>query len=360
MNLYYAEGDQQVGPIGKTELQGLIKDKKLNSRTLVWEPGMESWQELGVFVRGKTRGTQKSETPQETASEIPCSHCGNIYNQADTVLIKKSRVCASCKPLVLQKIKEGVSTRSARTSDLYGSLQKGITGQYKINVSEIISEAWQLTNGSKLVIIGGVFITWIISALVQQIVSIPLAVFFGIFATTFEKAMGTPESAVLLTAGIFIFSMFIGFASVLIQAPMMAGLEMIGVRRSMDYPISIKYIFNYFKYFIPLALTWLIMSVLIILGFLFFVIPGIYLSVATLLALQLVADRQFGPWKAIKTSIQATTHNWFAIFLLFLALFLIMALSCIPLGIGLIWTLPLCLVAKGILYRNIFGVMEPE
>ena len=51
MNLYYAEGDQQVGPIGKVELQSLIKSKKVNNKTLVWQPGMESWQELGLFVR---------------------------------------------------------------------------------------------------------------------------------------------------------------------------------------------------------------------------------------------------------------------------------------------------------------------
>ncbi len=360
MNLYYAEGDQQVGPIGKAELRGLIKAKKLNAKSLVWEPGMESWQELGLYVRGKTRGAQKSEMPQETASQLACSQCGKIYNQTDTVLIKDSRVCAACKPLVLQKLKEGLPTRSAQTADLYGSLQKGITGQYTVNVSEIISEAWELTKGSKLVIVGALFTTWIISAIIQQLISIPVAIIIGVFAATFQKSMATPEAAVLLTAGIFIFSMLIGFGSVMIQAPMVAGLEMIGVRRAVGYPISVKSVFSYFKQFIPLALTWLLMTVLVTLGFLFLIIPGIYLAVATFLALQLVADRKFGPWQAIKTSIKATTHNWFAIFLLLLALFLITAVSCVPLGIGLIWTLPLCFVAKGILYRNIFGVMESE
>jgi uncharacterized membrane protein len=102
------------------------------------------------------------------------------------------------------------------------------------------------------------------------------------------------------------------------------------------------------------------MSILVMLGFLLLVIPGIYLAVATFFALQLVADRQLGPWQAIKTSIKATTHNWFPIFLILLALSLIMAVSCIPLGIGLIWTLPLLFIAKGILYRNIFGVVESE
>ena len=53
MNLYYADGEQQVGPIGKVELQDLIRAKKVNTKTLVWQDGMESWQELGVFVRNR-------------------------------------------------------------------------------------------------------------------------------------------------------------------------------------------------------------------------------------------------------------------------------------------------------------------
>jgi hypothetical protein len=35
----------------------------------------------------------------------------------------------------------------------------------------------------------------------------------------------------------------------------------------------------------------------------------------------------------------------------------IMMISMIPLGIGLIWTVPMFIVAQGILYRTIFGVL---
>lgn len=34
-------------------------------------------------------------------------------------------------------------------------------------------------------------------------------------------------------------------------------------------------------------------------------------------------------------------------------------LSAIPLGIGLVWTLPLAFIAIGVLYRTIFGVLPP-
>ena len=43
MQLYYADGDRQIGPIDKAELQSLIKAKKIDSKTLVWQPGMTEW-----------------------------------------------------------------------------------------------------------------------------------------------------------------------------------------------------------------------------------------------------------------------------------------------------------------------------
>lgn len=360
MNLYYADGERQVGPIGRAELKALIKNRQINAKSLVWEPGMESWQELGAYVRRKAHGKPEFEPSKSTASQAPCSQCGKHFNHGDMVRIKNVWVCASCKPFFLQKIKEGVQTGLVRQRDIYGSLEKGVKGRYEVNVSEILAEAWRMTDGSKLVVVGSLFLIWIFGAIIQNIVAIPLTILFGIFAATFKNILATPGSAIFVTAGFMLAGMLIGFISIFAQVPLWVGLEMIGVRRSVDLPVSFRYIFNYFKYFFKLALTWLLMCILIVLGFIFFIVPGIYLSVATFLALQLVADRKFGPWQAVKTSIQAITHKWFHVFLLLLAIFGIMAISMIPLGIGLIWTWPLFIISKGILYRNIFGVLASE
>jgi uncharacterized RDD family membrane protein YckC len=113
MSLYYAEGNQQFGPVSKAELQSLIRAKKLNARTLVWQPGMETWQELGLFVRSR-----KGQENQETSSAIPvnqalCSECGHSFAEDEMIRFQESWVCAGCKPLFVQKIKEGVSVAGA-------------------------------------------------------------------------------------------------------------------------------------------------------------------------------------------------------------------------------------------------------
>jgi uncharacterized RDD family membrane protein YckC len=113
MNLYYEVGDQQVGPIGKSELQSLVKAKKLNAKTMVWQEGMESWEELSVFVRNRQgKGVQKN-SPADPVSRSVCSECGQAFAEEDMIRFQDSWVCAGCKPVFIQKVKEGVSVAGA-------------------------------------------------------------------------------------------------------------------------------------------------------------------------------------------------------------------------------------------------------
>ncbi len=357
MQLFYVDGNLRVGPIGKSQFQALIQAKKLNAKTLVWQPGMVQWEELGTFLGRRVPG---SDTMQPLADELQfaiCCECEEIHDQHDLIHIQDYWVCGSCKPLFLQKIKEGVQPRGRVIYANYGSLEKGLNGDFDLSIFEILGEGWRLTNGSKLVIIGSLFLVWIISGLIQNIVFIPLPIFVGIVGVVVEQYMGNSETIAILLGGM----LFIGFfilmiLSMMVQAPLWAGLEMIGVRRSVDLPISFRYVFEYFKQFLPLALTALIVMSFATIGFVLLIIPGIYVAVASFLAMQLVADKKMGPWSAFRTSIRAITYKWFHVFSLFIILFGLMVISMIPCGIGLIWSWPLFINTKGVLYRNIFGV----
>ncbi|MGD9260520.1 MAG: DUF4339 domain-containing protein, partial [Desulfobacterales bacterium] len=109
MNLYYADGEQQKGPIGKNELQALITAKRINTKTLVWQPGMENWQELGVFVRSRYAKAAPSHESSVPAKQSVCAECAKSFSQDEMIRFQESWVCADCKPIFIQKIKEGVS-----------------------------------------------------------------------------------------------------------------------------------------------------------------------------------------------------------------------------------------------------------
>ena len=109
MNFYYAEGERQIGPIGKTELQALVKAKKVTAKTLVWQDGMESWQELGVFIRSRSARHAPTPSAAVPVKKAVCSECRQAFAEDEMIRFQESWVCAGCKPLFVQKIKEGVA-----------------------------------------------------------------------------------------------------------------------------------------------------------------------------------------------------------------------------------------------------------
>ena len=100
------------------------------------------------------------------------------------------------------------------------------------------------------------------------------------------------------------------------------------------------------------------MVLMVGIGTVLLVIPGIYLMIGYSYAMILMLDKDMGLWKALETSRKAVTKHWFKVLGFYIVIFIISILGSIPLGIGLIWTAPLSFIAYGTLYRNIFGVSK--
>jgi uncharacterized RDD family membrane protein YckC len=154
---YYKVGDQENGPVSKAELQSLIKSNDVNAQSLVRSVEMDNWFPLIDVIRGKVGKTQSPPPPpndtilneMETAEavgdddlgaltmeekpvEAPrqpldqgamamttgsestgdtavCSQCGRIFPEDQVITFEDKMICAACKPLFVQKIKEGVA-----------------------------------------------------------------------------------------------------------------------------------------------------------------------------------------------------------------------------------------------------------
>jgi uncharacterized membrane protein len=140
-----------------------------------------------------------------------------------------------------------------------------------------------------------------------------------------------------------------------VTMPVTAGLYMLGIRRAAGLGMPVLSIFRYFNKIIPLFITALLQLILVLVGFLLLVIPGIYLTIAYFFAIPLVVEKDLSPWAALETSRKAITKCWFRTFGFVLVSALAILVGMIPLGIGLIWTLPLAMIAYGVLYRVLFG-----
>ena len=113
MNWYYVEAGQQAGPIDDAQLQELVKSGKVQPETLVWHDGMANWQPYQEVGRpGLRLATPAPATAVAAPGEAVCSECGGVFNVQDMIQLGNLRVCAQCKPILLQKLAEGAKLRA--------------------------------------------------------------------------------------------------------------------------------------------------------------------------------------------------------------------------------------------------------
>ncbi|MFK0571352.1 hypothetical protein [Endozoicomonas sp.] len=218
----------------------------------------------------------------------------------------------------------------------YGSVEKGLSGNYSLSISGLLSESWDKTRGTK----------WII----HLAMGIYMGIYLLLIMAVAVAALVVPQSGGL--------EIIIELIMLAITTPLWAGIYMIGLRRAVNAPIRAGQVLDYFSKTLPLFGLYLLMLVLMLIGFALLVIPGIYLFIAYMLAIPLMVDKKMGIWEALETSRKAITKRWFTVFGLTLVIMLINFVAMLPLGLGLIWTVPMSTIAFGILYRNIFGCSQ--
>lgn len=229
-------------------------------------------------------------------------------------------------------------------SGSYGSLEKGLAGDYIVSIGEIISEAWQKTKGNKVKF----WLAILLYAITLSVVNLII----GNSAVYFVFSLGLAESGVFILFGLVLLLFFC------INESLKAGILMLGIKIARDERVLPTEVFSHFNKLLPIAIVNGLVWTLIYAGYFLLIIPGIYLKVAYMLAVPLVVDKNMGPWQAMETSRKAITKHWFSFFGLLLIGILLFILGALPLLIGLIWVLPLLSIAFGIVYRNVFGGAE--
>ncbi|WP_419174648.1 hypothetical protein [Desulfosediminicola sp.] len=210
----------------------------------------------------------------------------------------------------------------------------GDQGKVELPILGSLKEAWEQTNGVK----GQIWLAILINILV-------LAAIDGMVT---GLAWLIPEGNVNIAVTV------IGqLGSGVVSTILTAGLIYMGVKRLKEGDIRWQDLFSGFEVAGKVIVTWLLSLILLFIGYLLLVLPGIYLTVGYALALPLVVDKKLSPWQALETSRKAIHKVWWKFFALMLLLGLISFLAAIPLGIGLIWVAPMSVVLFGVVYQTI-------
>lgn len=225
-------------------------------------------------------------------------------------------------------------------------------------VGETLGAAWDKVYGAKATI-------WAALGIL-----ILIAVGFGIIRFVGEHIPS--ESAALIVGGI------VGLIAQVIQVLMQYGLYYIGIRRGADQPISYDMMFRTFTW----DMIWRIGVLLLLISLIIYlpvgiivgafyllsnvtVMPGLfyvgcvigfillfYIGIRLGMSLGFIFDGA-GPWEAIKLSWLVTKDNVLPLLGITIISFVLIAISAIPLGIGLIWTLPWGVILYGVIYHRL-------
>jgi len=234
-----------------------------------------------------------------------------------------------------------------------GNIENAVKGDFTIDNQAILKEAWQKTIHSRLSINLGLLFILVLGTIVSLIVSDSLG---GL-----EVIINDPKATMILNV---IVTLFIW--------PFLAGIEMMGVFHAVGMKTQPKLVFSFLKRGSWVAICALLTSLLISIGLQLYILPGIFLAVALSLVIPLVVEKKLSPLQAIVLSVKALRFNWFKIFSIYLMLFSALIISTLPLlflaqsdfsvigGVIFFFCLsylaPLYYNAKGILYREIFGL----
>lgn len=214
-----------------------------------------------------------------------------------------------------------------------GSIEATLAGDSVLDIGEVIGEAWKRTKGIKRILLLGLLIVFFAVTVAVAIVMVALG--FDSRST----AVG------LVVEGIIIIMVY----------PFFAGVMLVGIRQSVDIPVSFRQLFGLYTMALPIFAVAAIQTMIVNVGLILFVLPGLYFGIAFSLAIPLKAEKDLGIVESLATSLKLVNKQFLPVAALLLLTGIAMGLSVFTI-IGPIWTIPWSVMVLGIIYRQLAGV----
>ncbi len=172
----------------------------------------------------------------------------------------------------------------------------------------------------------------------------------------FKLKMGEFVGFTVLYIVVLSIASFIPFGSLLVSAPLAAGFFMMAHHLKTRQDTDFAVFFKGFDKFGPLILLSLVSNVLIVIGTILLIIPGIYLAVAYTIAIPLVLFYNDNFWDNLEWSRKIVTKNWWKFFGFVIVLAFLNLGGLIAFGIGILFTIPITYCALYVVFDRIAQV----
>ena len=144
-----------------------------------------------------------------------------------------------------------------------------------------------------------------------------------------------------------------GIVLSLLLSPLGYGIGLLGIKKSAGLEIDYNMIVQPYRHFLPLFLLATLVSLITLLGFGLFILPGIYFALSYSFAPYLLMGKKMGVWESMEASRKAVTKNFGRFLSLSLILAVVNVVGALLLLIPLFWLIPISVIAFGEVYNHI-------
>jgi hypothetical protein len=216
---------------------------------------------------------------------------------------------------------------------------------YDLDIGGCVSRGWELVKKNFWPVVGINTLVIIVLIVINQL--------FGLFT---RPAMNGMMALHQISAGAIAVLFLVSVISAPIYSVFSAGLFKYYLNLIRGENAGVGEAFSGFGPSIgQLLLLGLVQFILVMVGYVFCVIPGIYLAIAWYFAVPLVIDKRLGFWEAMEVSRKQVGKHWFLVFAFLLVCGLVAAAGIIGCFIGIFVTMPISFAALMYAYETIFN-----
>lgn len=189
----------------------------------------------------------------------------------------------------------------------------------------------------------------------KQIMEIPQSQLMEDARDSLSGRWGLAISTYLVLIFLSIAANLVPYASILVAGPFALGIAMFSLKLARDEEAELNDIFDGFQYFVNALAAHLLMMLFVVLGMIFFIVPGIIIALGLSQTMFILADNpELSPIKALEKSwemMKGYKWDYFIMGLRFIPLFFLCILS---LFIGFLWLAPYMQVS----YANYYDALK--
>ncbi|WP_020528020.1 hypothetical protein [Flexithrix dorotheae] len=181
---------------------------------------------------------------------------------------------------------------------------------------------------------------------------------FEVFQRNAGGFIGFALVTLAINIGLSFLPIIGNFATTIVNAPLAIGWAIVTSKILREEPFEFGDFFKGFDLFSPLALGGFISGVLIGIGLILLLIPGIYLAVGYMWVSFIIYYGKQEFWPAMEFSRKIISKNWFSFLGLGVVILLLNAAGAIVFGIGLLVTVPVSYIALYLSYVDIVESLD--